>query len=397
MSAPETASRTRNWAPPADLEGLQRKAWIIGGIGTVLSLVGFFVDSSQFYHSYLVSWLMYLGVALGCMAIFMLHQLSRGGWGIMIRRILESAAGTLPFLTVLFIPIVLGMQDIYIWARPDVVATDELIQAKVKWLNPMGFTLRGFGYLAIWSLFSWLLIRASTKQDETDDPALFRRMRLISAPGLAIYCLLGTFASVDWLMSLDPHWYSSLFGVYFIGGQGVAAFAFVIPVALYLSKREPMSGAIKQSHFHDYGKLLLAFVMLWSYFALSQLLIIWMGHLPEEIVWYIERSTGGWQYIALLLAFVHFALPFLLLLSRDIKRDARRLAVVALILLLMRWFDLFWLAAPAFNHHGLQFHWLDLTTLVGLGGLWFGVFVGRLRKRPIVPVNEPFLEEALAK
>lgn len=397
MSAHETVQRADNWAPPADLAGLQRKAWVIGGIGTVLSLAGLFMDSGQFYRSYLVSWLMCLSVALGCMAVLMLNHIVRGGWGILVRRVMESAAGTLPLLTVLFIPIVLGMQEIYIWARPDVVAADELIQAKARYLNPMGFTLRGFGYLLVWSLFSWMLIRASTQQDKTDDPALFRRMRLISAPGLAIYCLLATFASVDWLMSLDPHWYSSLFGVYFVGGQGVAAFAFIIPVALYLSKREPMSGALTQRHFHDYGKLLLAFVMLWSYFALSQLLIIWSANLPEEVTWYLERSTGGWQYIFLTLAVFHFAVPFALLLSRDLKRDASKLAIVALWLLLMRWLDLYWLAAPTFHHGGLHFHWLDLTTLVGLGGIWFAVFTRNLAKRPIIPINEPFLEEALAK
>lgn len=370
---------------------------MIGGIGVVLSLVGFFVDSTQFYHSYLVSWLMCVGVALGCLAVLMLNHLTGGGWGVLIRRVLESSASTLPLLTLLFIPIVLGMQEIYIWAQPDVVAADELIQAKVKWLNPMGFALRGFGYLLIWTLLAWLLTRASTKQDITNDPALYRRMRVVSAPGLAIYCLVATFASVDWLMSLDPHWYSSLFGVYFVGGQGVAAFAFIIPVALYLSKREPMSGALTQRHFHDYGKLLLAFVMLWSYFALSQLLIIWSANLPEEVTWYLERSTGGWQYIFLTLAVFHFAVPFALLLSRDLKRDASKLAIVALWLLLMRWLDLYWLAAPTFHHGGLHFHWLDLTTLVGLGGIWFAVFTRNLAKRPIIPINEPFLEEALAK
>jgi hypothetical protein len=167
-------------------------------------------------------------------------------------------------------------------------------------------------------------------------------------------------------MSLDPHWYSSLFGVYFLGGQAIAALAFVIPVALYLSRREPMSGAFKAVHFHDYGKLLLAFVMLWTYFALSQLLIIWSADLPEEITWYLERAQGGWKWISILLVLFHFLLPFLLLLSRDLKRNAQTLTRVAVLLLVMRWFDIYWLAAPSWQHGHLSFHWLDLATLVGV-------------------------------
>lgn len=394
MSEPTGSTPERSFSPPADLDGLQSKAWIVGGVGAAASVAGWLLDSTQFYRSYLVSWVFWVSVATGCLAILMLHHLSRGAWGLMIRRVLEAAARTLPFLAILFIPIVLGLSEIYVWARPE-AAADEIIQHKAIYLNPTAFVFRTAVFLGVWSLFAYALSRLSLKQDRTGEEVIFRRMQMISAPGLGIFCLLTTFAAVDWLMSLDPHWYSSLFGVYFLGGQAIAALAFVILVALYLSRREPMSGAFKAAHFHDYGKLLLAFVMLWTYFALSQLLIIWSADLPEEITWYLERAQGGWKWVSILLVLFHFLLPFLLLLSRDLKRNARTLGKVALLLLAMRWFDVYWLAAPSFEHGHLSFHWLDLTTLVGLGGIWLALFIGQLKSRSLVPVNDPYLAEAL--
>ena len=394
MSEATASTHQRPFPPPADLDALQSKAWIVGGLGAAASVAGWLIDPTQFYRSYLVSWILWLSVAAGCLAILMLHHLSRGAWGVMIRRVLEAAARTLPLLAILFIPIVLGLEEIYVWARPE-AAADELIQHKAIYLNPTAFVFRSVVYLGIWSLFAYGLSRLSHRQDQTGDETLFRRMQVISAPGLGIYCLLTTFAAVDWLMSLDPHWYSSLFGVYVLGGQGIAALAFVILAALYLVQREPMSDALNATHFHDYGKLLLAFVMLWTYFALSQLLIIWSADLPEEIAWYLERAHGGWKWVSILLVLFHFLLPFLLLLSRDLKRNARSLGKVALLLLAMRWFDLYWLAAPSFEHGRFSFHWLDLATLVGLGGIWLALFIGQFKTRSLVPVNDPYLAEAL--
>ncbi len=384
------------YAPPEDLARLQSNAWLVGGAGAVLSLVGAWTDTARFLQSYLVAWLFLVGIALGCFGLMMLHHLSRGGWGLMIRRVLEAASRTLPFLGLAFLPVLLRLDHVYLWARPEAVAADELLAGKVAYLNQPFFIARTVFYFAVWSFFAWLLSRLSLRQDRTGDPALFRRMQALAGPAIGIYALTATFAAVDWIMSLDPHWFSSLFGIYFIGGHAVAAFAFVVPVALYLSAREPMSKLFRPIHFQDYGKLMLAFVMLWAYFALSQLLIIWSGNLTEEIGWYLERAHGGWKYVSIALALFHFALPFLLLLSRDLKRSSRRLAVVAAILLVMRWFDLYWQAAPVFSPGGLAFHWLDLATVVGLGGVWFALFVGQLRGRSLVPIHDPYLEEALA-
>ena len=389
MSAPS------GWSPPADLAELERRAWMAGGAGLVLSALGALLDHAQFAQSYLVAWLLWTGVAFGCFAVMSLHHLSRGGWGLMIRRVLEAAAKTMPLMALLFVPVLLLLSDIYVWADPEAVAAEKYIAKKAGYLNPTFFTARFVGYFLILFGLAWLLCKLSLRQDATGDPSLFRRMQRIAGPSLGIYVLVATLAAVDWIMSTDPLWYSSLFGVYFIGGHGVSAFAFVIPVALWLRGREPMSRAFTDRHFHDYGKLLFAFVMLWAYFAVSQLLIIWSGNLAEEVTWYVERVQGGWKLVGILLGVLHFALPFLLLLSRDLKRSARRLATVAVLLLVMRWVDLYWQVGPAFHHHGFAIHWLDLTTVVGLGGLWLATVFRLLGRHPLLPANDPYLAEAL--
>jgi len=220
-------------------------------------------------------------------------------------------------------------------------------------------------------------------------------MQMVSAAGLGLYCLSATFAAIDWLMSLESHWYSSIYGVYFVGGQVVSALAFVILVSLFLSAREPMSEVLRPRHFHDYGKLLLAFVVLWAYFAASQLIIMWQGNLADEVSWYKGRLLGGWVWVSAALVLLHFALPFLLLLSRDLKRSAARLSAIAVLLLVMRWVDLYWLAAPAFHPDGVTLHWLDLVTPIALGGIWVGVYARELRARPLLPLGDPELAEAL--
>jgi hypothetical protein len=381
-----------DWTAPAELSRLASRASLLGGVGAAACAVGAWLDFERFLQSYLVAWLLCFGVAVGCLGILTLHHLSRGGWGLMIRRVLESAAGTLPLLAVAFVPVLLSLGTVYGWATPEGAA--ELHGGKAAYLDPAFFTARFVLYFAVWSGIAWWLTRLSTQQDESADPAIFRRMQVVAGPALGLYALAATFAAVDWLMSLDPHWYSSLFGVYFIGGHAVSALAFVVPVAVWLRQRKPMSEAFRPIHFQDYGKLLLAFVMLWAYFAVSQLLIIWSGNLAEEVTWYVHRVEGAWKIISIVLGLLHFALPFLLLLSRDLKRS-RRLIWVAALLLVMRWLDLFWQAAPAFGDRGPIFHWLDLATVVALGGLWFGFFARRLARRPLLPVNDPFLAEAL--
>lgn len=404
MSTVETATTAtialpfdpRTFTAPADVDRLQRQCLVAGGIGLALSLIGFFVDRPVFFRAYLVAWVFCTGIALGCLAIAMLHHLSRGGWGVVVRRVLEAASRTLPVLLLLAIPWLFGMRDLYEWARPEVVAHDPVLLHKQPYLNVPFFIVRLVLYFAIWYGLAWLLNRMSLEQDRTGDPGLARRMQLVAAPGLAAYCLASTFAAVDWLMSLQPHWFSTIYGVYFVGGHGLSALAFLILVAGYLSHREPMSRVLARRHFHDYGKLFLAFLMLWAYFSFSQFLIIWAGNLPEETVWYVRRIRGGWQWVALSLVVLHFVLPFLLLLSRDLKRAPRLLARVAALLLLMRWVDLFWQVEPAFDEGRFTFHWLFPVALLGVGGLWLAAFFRELKRRPLLPVNDPYLADAVA-
>jgi hypothetical protein len=384
-----------SYRPPDGIAAVAWPAFLVGSAALVLTAAGGLANPAQFFRSYLVAYLYWLSIPLGCSGIAMLHHLSRGAWGLMIRRVLEAAARTLPLTALLFAPLLFGLPSLYAWARPGAAREDPTLAHQALYLNVPFFIARAALYFGLWCVFSALLDRMSRRQDETGDPRLSRRMQMISAPGLAIYCLAATFASIDWLMSLDTHWYSTIYGFYFVGGQAVSALAFVILVARYLAGRRPMSDVLRPVHFHDYGKLLLTFVVLWAYFAVSQLIIIWQGNLAGEITWYRGRLLGGWRFVSLVLALLHFALPFLLLLSRDLKRNAARLSGVALLLLLMRFVDLYWLAAPAFSPDRVALHWLDVAAPVALGGIWISLFARELGKRPLLPVNDPFLPEAL--
>jgi hypothetical protein len=397
------------FAAPDAVDRLQRLGLIVGAVGAVLCAIGFFLSPEYFFRSWLVGWVYWMGVTLGCFAIFMLHHLTRGAWGLVVRRVMEAASRTLPWLALLAIPILVDLltsKTLYIWSRPDVVRGDELLQAKEPYLNVPFYLVRFALYFLIWGGFAFILNRMSLRQDTSDDPGLTRRMQLIAAFGLAAYCLAVTFASVDWLMSLDPHWFSTIYGVYLMGSQGLAALAFLIAFATFLSRREPMAGVIQPRHYHDWGKLFLAFVMLWAYFSFSQFLIIWSGNLPEEIPWYLRRMQGGWGVVTLAIVLFHFALPFVLLLSRDLKRNARSLTVVALLMLVMRWVDLLWQVEPNFGGHGhggeahhsnVALYWLYLAAPAAIGGIWLFLFVRELKKRPLLPIKDPYLPEAIAQ
>jgi hypothetical protein len=338
-----------------------------------------------------------LGIALGSMAVTMIHHLTSGGWGMVSRRPLEAAARTLPLVTLYFVPIALfGLKPLYLWARPEVVAGDPVLQLKAAYLNVPFFLGRAAFYFLVWNLAALVLSRWSREQDERGPSPIGseRKFRLLSSGGLLLYALTITFASIDWVMSLDPHWFSTIFGILFMGGQGLAALAFVIIVLATVRDMPPLAGAIKAVHFHDLGKLMFAFVMLWAYFSFSQFLIIWSGNLPEEIPWYVERMHGVWGVIAVALVVVQFAAPFLLLLSRELKRNSQLLRNVAIVVLAMRFFDLLWLIKP--GAEGLHLHWMDFVLPAGMFGLWLFVFVGQLRKRSALPVFDPYFAEAMA-
>ena len=378
-----------------ELATYQRQFLLAGAAGAVVSLIGYFVNPKQFFQSYLMAYMFVLGLTLGSLAIAMIHQLSGGAWGVVIRRQMGAASRVLPILTVLFLPIVLGMPYLYEWTHADIVNADPVLLGKSAYLNTPFFLIRAAIYFAGWNAVSYLLNKWGLEQDQTGDPEYARRMQKLSGGGLLVYGLFITFASFDWLMSLEPHWFSTIYGVLIMGGQGLSALAFLITSLVWLARRPPLRDLVLPSHFHDLANLMLAFVMLWAYFSFSQYLIIWSGNLPEEIAWYLHRLQTGWRVIAITLVIFHFSVPFLLLLSRAVKRVPGTLVRVALLILAARLIDLFWLIAPEFHPTGISVSWMDIVVPATLISIWIGCFLWQLRGRALIPVYDPQFEEAL--
>lgn len=410
------------FSAPSDVDRLRFYGLVAAGLGAVLCIVAWVLAPDYFFRSWLVGFVFWTGITAGCLALLMLSHLSGGAWGLVVRRVLEAAARTWPVVLIASVALFFGMERLYEWARPEVVQADELLQHKAPYLNVPFFWIRMAIYFAVWGGLAWTLSRMSARQDRGED--VTRRMQVVAAPGLIAYCLLVTFAAVDWLMSLQPHWFSTIYGVYLIGSQGLASLAFLILVAAFLWRREPMSHVLQPRHFHDWGKLMFAFVMLWAYFSWSQFLITWAGNLPEEIPFYLKRMHGAFGYLSLFIVLFHFAVPFAILLSRDIKRNPRTVSIVAVWILAVRLLELFWQVEPAFQHgipgahqgqpgvtHEIggaavahhaagaihpQFWWLYLAGPLFIGGAWLFWFARELKTRPLLPIQDPYLPEAIA-
>ncbi len=399
-------------ALPDSLRKLQRRTRVLGPAGLAVCAAALLFDRDQFFRSYLIGFLLCLGWSLGSMAILMIHHLAGGSWGFVSRRVLEAATRTLPLLTILFLPIPLGLafqwSHIYPWADGAEAARGEVLRHNSAYLNVPFFLWRAVFYFAVWLALSGLLNRWSSEQDRTGDAALQTRLRYLSAPGILLYALTVTFAAIDWAMSLEPEWFSTIYGVMFIVGQAVGAMALAICVLSRLVEAAPLRSALGPAQSNDLGNFQLAFVMLWAYVSLSQFLIIWSANIPEEIHWYLSRTTSGWQGLAVFLTVFHFAVPFLFLISRPLKRDLRRLSRVALLLLLLRVADLYWLVAPAFGGHGaggrpeagtehagFSMTWLDVLLPASLAALWLAQFLKEIEKRPLLPLHDPRFEPAM--
>jgi hypothetical protein len=380
---------------PTSASRFQQLALIVGVVFAAMFAIGFFVAREQFFHSYLFAFSFWAGISVGSLALLMLQHLTGGGWGLVIRRVLEAATRTLPLVLIMFVPIVLGAHRIYSWTNEHKMAENAVLKEKARYLNLSFFTVRAAIYFAIWLALAYFLNRWSLMQDKTGDSEFTKRMRVISGPGMVLFVFTVTFASIDWFMSLDPEWSSTIYGFIFVASWALSALAFVVAVMAWLSKQEPMNNVVAQLHFHDLGKLLLALVMLWSYFAFSQFLIIWSANLPEEIRWYLPRIHGTWGAIALVVVVLHFAFPFLFLLSRSFKRHAGKLVIVAVLILVMRLVDLFWMITPNFTHEHFHISWMDLVAPIGMGGLWLATFARALRQRSLIPINDPLYETVL--
>jgi hypothetical protein len=403
-----TVDTTTVYTTPAELDGIRSKALIAGVAGLVLCGLGLVFDRDHFFRAWLTAYLLALGIALGSLALIMIQHLSGGVWGV-YRRIFEASARTLPLLTLLFVPVALGMGSLYVWTHPEHVAADAILRHKAPYLNTGFFLIRAGFYFACWVGMAWTLTKWSKRQDEGDMSVNMKLQRL-SGAGLVIYAMTMTFAGIDWIMSINPHWYSTLFGFLMMGGQGLSALAFTIIIGTLLVKHGALDGLLKPNHFHDLGKLMFAFVMLWAYFNFSQYLLTYAANLVEEIPYFITRTNNGWQYVALFLVIFHFAVPWLLLLSRDRKRNPYRLVWVAAWILFMRYTDLYMMIAPEFassgeNMHMLTggeehvshffIHWLDLAAPLAIGGLFLWMFFTQLAQRPLVALSDPYLRESL--
>jgi len=382
---------------PRQKRRLLFSALAVGGLGLAVCFLGAGREPQQFFRSYLQAYIFYCGIALGCLGVLMMSHLTGGAWGLVGRRVFESAARTLPLLLLLFAPIALGIRWLYPWARPEDLAASGLLRHKHLYLNVPFFFVRSGVFFALWIVLAWLLGRFSRQQKSGNALELGRRMRTISGPGLLLYGLTASFAYMDWVMTLRPEWSSTIFGLLIVAGQGLSAYAFVILVLFVLSRRPKLSHMVSPKVLHDLGKLMQALILLWAYMAFSQFLIIWSGNLPREITWYMPRTQTSWQWLGVLLIVGHFALPFFLLLFRELKRRWLPLAGLAGFVLVMRLCDEFWLIAPDFDTAGLRIHWMDLVTVFGLGGLWLAYFLWLLRRSPLLPLGCPGLGDALVQ
>jgi hypothetical protein len=385
--------------PPPVVRTIAQRSLIVGVVFGVIAILLAVNNPEEFYRAYLLGFMAWLGVALGSMAIVMIRHLTGGGWGVVIRRILGAAMRTLPLLAALFIPILFGIHKLYIWAQPLDQIADKHLREHLEditrtYLTTRGFILRAVFYFAVWNLLSFLLSHWSKQTDRAGARDNTDRFKAVSGPGLILYGFTISFAAIDWVMSLDPSWISTIFGLVILIGEVLSAMCFAVVVERILFNYKPMSEMLTPDFVHDHGKWMLAFTMVWAYFNYSQWLIIWAGNLPSEITYYLRRLNGGWGYVGLFIVIFHFAVPFGILLSRPFKRNIRKLVWLAAWLMLMRYLDLFWIIEPNFSKT-LNLPLADVVVPIAIGGLWLAYFFRNLGALPLLPVYDPSAIEVL--
>lgn len=368
---------------------------IVGVAGVLLSLAGFLFSPERSLGSYLVAFSFWISIALGALFFVMLHHLVGAVWSVVLRRLAESLMAALPAMVFLFIPLVLGLGHLYHWSQTGAAAGDALLQKKAPYLNGGFFYLRAAIYFAIW----WVLVRSlhktSLAQDHGFDQNQIKSFRRISAPGMILFAITVTFAAVDWLMSLNAHWYSTIFGVYVFSGSLVAVTCFLTLIVLCLRQKGILAEEITIDHYHDLGKLIFAFTILWAYMAFSQYLLVWYSNVPEETSWFHHRWEGGWKSVSLLIVFGHFVVPFIALISRAAKRNLTLLGIICVWLLAMHWIDLYWIVIPNLSAREAALSWMDASTMFGVGGLTLWFIWKKLTSNPVLPVNDPMLAASI--
>lgn len=367
---------------------LLRGGLVAAVVALAACIVGAFSSPQQFFRAYLSAYLLVLGLGLGSLVVLMIYHLTGGAWGFLLRRTLEAAARTLPLLAVLFIPIGFGMTELYEWARPEAVEASENLQHKAIYLNVPFVWGRALLFFVLWIGTALLLNVWSRKQDREDSPQLAERMAGLSGPGLVIYGLCITFASVDWVMSLQPEFHSTIFAPIIVSGQLLSAFAVAVLTFTWLSDGPPVVEFASKEALNDIGNLLFTFLIIWAYMVFFQFMLIWIANLPLEVGWYLPRSAGGWFWVTWALVVFHLIVPFFLLLMRDVKRNPAALAQVAGLILFMQLVFDYWQVQPSFPETSLAEHWMDFLMPVGLGGLWLANFLWELQRYPLLPLRD---------
>ncbi|MGD9563638.1 MAG: hypothetical protein AB7F88_16355 [Pyrinomonadaceae bacterium] len=394
-----------NYNAPADINRYRTIALGAGGVALIVWAIGTYLSPEQGLRSWLLGFIFWGGIGIGSIGVLLLGYLTGGGWAVVTRRVAEAGARTLPVVFVLFLPLLFGVTRLYEWTH--LPPTEHIMEHRGWFMTAESWILRAVVYFILFGVMAYLLNKWGAEQDKTDNyedaEKFLGRATAFSGPAMVFYSLLVTFASVDWVMTLDPHYFSTIWGLLFVAGWALSCFCFLVVVLAFLSDKAPLDHVLGRRHFHDIGKLMLALVMIWAYFNFSQFLIIWSGNIPEETVWFQARMYNGWGYIAWILILFHFAAPFTVLLMQDLKRRARTLAAVAIFILFMRVVDMFWLISPTprIETHGAtlgliaSFSWMDIVAPIAVGGIWLWYYFGQLMKRPLVPVMDPFLEKAI--
>lgn len=364
-------------------------ASVVGVLGFAACVMGWITAPRDFFVAYLFAEVFFVGLSLGSLAILMIHHLTGGYWGYGVRRFLEAAVGNLPLLALLFIPVFFGVSELYPWRHPHVVAAHQVLAKKASYLSTSGFIVRTIVEFAIWIIVSQLLLKWSAEQDVTVSVRPTRKMRTLSGPGLVIYPVTMTFAAVDWIMSTETEWYSTMFPVLICIGQILGALSLIILIFAWAVRSSQLSQLAGEDNFHKLGNLLLAFVMMWAYLAFGQLLVTWSGNLPPEISWYLHRIAGGWRWIACLIALFQFFVPFFLLLMRPVKKKRHVLAMVAACVLLSHIVAIWWTIAPSIYTTNFYVSWVTFAAFIAFGGIWWAAFVWNIRRRRLIPVNDP--------
>jgi len=391
-----TRLNAADFAVPAAIDKIRSRSMVVGVGAGVLALIGLVTSPDQFYRAYLLAFMLCLGLSLGSLGLLIIIHLTNGRWGLVIRRILEAATKNFRLMAVLFVPFYFGIPHLYPWFNAaDLAKSEDLRWIHAVYLDRPQYMVRALIYFAIWGMLTYFFTRWSAEQDEPDNRS-HKRSSTLAGPGALLFGFTLTFAAVDWVMSLSYGWTSTIYGLIFLIGQLLSAVCFATVIAVVLSRYEPMKSILNIDHLHDYGKWMLTFTMVWAYFSFSQWVIMWAGNLPEEIIWYKMRLHGGWQYFGLFLTILNFFVPFVILLSAQIKKEKGRIVWIAAFLLCARFYDLYWLIMPNFeNKAGFYFHWLNLVVPVAMGGFWLALFCRHLQGQPLLPLYAPLTTAVL--